>query len=183
MHRLIPQSTLILVIDVQERLAPAMPQEQLVALLRATNILAAGANILGAHVAVTEQYPKGLGHTVEAVRTSVANAKVFEKITFSAAGDENFRSFLNEINPRAVVVVGMEAHICVYQSVRDLVRLGCEVHVPVDGVASRREDHRSAGLSLCNAAGGVLTTTETIVFDWLERAGSDAFRAISKLVR
>jgi nicotinamidase-related amidase len=77
----------------------------------------------------------------------------------------------------------MEAHVCVYQTVRDLVGRGVEVHVPVDAVVSRHEADFDTGVALCEKAGAIRTTTETIVFDWLGRAGTDAFRTISKLVR
>jgi nicotinamidase-related amidase len=82
-----------------------------------------------------------------------------------------------------VIVVGMEAHVCVYQTVRDLTARGVNVLVPVDAVVSRREEDRSAGIALCERAGAVPTTVETVVFDWLERAGTDEFRALSKLLR
>jgi nicotinamidase-related amidase len=90
---------------------------------------------------------------------------------------------LREQAPSAVVVVGMETHVCVFQTVRDLQSAGYVVHVPLDGVCSRREDHHQAGLELCRRAGAVVTTAETIVFDWLERAGTDDFRELSKLIR
>ena len=77
----------------------------------------------------------------------------------------------------------METHVCVYQTVRDLVGRGLDVHVPIDGVASRRDDHSETGLALCRAAGATITTTETIVFDWLRRASGDAFKSLSKLIR
>jgi nicotinamidase-related amidase len=77
----------------------------------------------------------------------------------------------------------METHVCVFQTVRDLLSAGFVVHVPIDGVCSRREDHKQAGLELCRSAGAVVTTAETVVFDWLERAGSDDFRELSKLMR
>jgi hypothetical protein len=183
MQRLDPRSTLVVVVDVQERLAGAMPEADMTALLRATTILGKGAALLGGRIAVTEQYPKGLGHTLEGIRASVDGAPVFEKLAFSAVGCEPFKAFLSEVAPRAVVVVGMEAHVCVFQTVRDLARLGVVVHVPIDGVASRRDDHKRTGLALCEKAGAILTTAETIAFDWLERAGSDAFRELSKLIR
>ncbi len=85
--------------------------------------------------------------------------------------------------PRAVVVVGMESHVCVYQTARELARRGHEVHVVRDAVASRTEENRQAGLALSERAGAVLTVAEAVAFDWVERAGTDAFRAVSKLVR
>jgi len=90
---------------------------------------------------------------------------------------------LDEVAPKVVIVVGMETHVCVYQTVRDLIGRGFEVHVPIDAVVSRHDDDRTVGIALCERAGAIPTTTETIVFDWLGRAGTDAFRTISKLVR
>ena len=84
---------------------------------------------------------------------------------------------------RAAIVIGVEAHVCVLQTVRDLCARGVQVLVPLDGVASRRDDHRAAGLDLCRAAGATVTTAESVVFDWLRRAGTDEFKKLSKLIR
>lgn len=183
--RLDPRTTAIVVIDVQERLAPAMPEEQLRQVLRSTSILLEAASLLGAPVLATEQYPKGLGPTLPAVAERLAALGVprLEKVAFSAVGVPTFDERLAALAPRAAVVIGMETHVCVYQTVRDLVARGLEVHVPIDGVGSRRDDHREAGLALCERVGAVRTTTESVVFDWLERAGSDAFKALSKSIR
>jgi nicotinamidase-related amidase len=106
-----------------------------------------------------------------------------EKTAFSAAEVPEFQRALEAAAPKTVVVVGMETHVCVYQTVRDLRARGLEVLVPVDAVASRRDEDRAVGLVLCERAGAITTSVETIVFDWLGRAGTDVFRAISKLLR
>lgn len=185
MDRLIADTTLIVVVDVQERLAAAMPRERMADIERSAMVLLEAARLLGAKVAVTEQYPKGLGPTIAPIREKIAamGAPVFEKMSFSAADDELFMAELGRCNPSSIIVLGMETHVCVFQTVRDLVKKGFAVHVPVDGVASRRDDHREVGLSLSTRAGASTTTTESIVFDWLKRAGTDEFRAISKLIR
>lgn len=185
MRRLDPRSTLVLVIDVQERLAPAMPEARVADLLRGVGILLEGARLLGAPVLATEQYPKGLGATLPAVAEGLdaVGATRIEKMEFSACDVPAFADALTAIQPAAVVVVGMETHVCVLQTVRDLRARGLEVHVPIDAVASRRDDHRAAGLALCERAGAFATTCETIAFDWLARAGSDPFKALSKLIR
>lgn len=185
MERLIPESTLVVVVDVQERLASAMPTERMADLERSTSILLEAARLLGAKVIATEQYPKGLGPTVPTIADKLAllEAPRIEKTEFSACDNPAFVDRLVELSPSAVVVVGMETHVCVYQTVRDLVRRGLVVHVPVDAVASRRDDHREVGLSLCERTGAYLGTVESIVFDWLQKAGSDEFRAISRLIR
>ena len=185
MNRLAPEATVLLVVDVQERLAAAMPAPRLEGLTRSTGILLDAAAQLGVRVLASEQYPKGLGHTVAPVAEKLRALGVTPaaKMTFDACGEPEIARPLAAMAPRAVIVVGMETHVCVFQTVRELVRRGYDVHVPVDGVASRTEENRVAGLALCERAGALATTTETIVFDWLERAGTDAFKAISKLVR
>jgi nicotinamidase-related amidase len=185
MQRLHPQSTALIVVDVQERLAAVMPEEQLRELERAARILLGAAQLLGVRVLATEQYPKGLGPTVPSIEPllTAAGAKKLEKEDFSACGLPAFRDELSGAGVQSVVILGMEAHICVFQTARDLIASGYEVHVPLDGVASRRDDHREAGLRLCERAGAVRTTSESVVFDWLGTSGSEAFKTISKLVR
>lgn len=185
MDRLLPESSALIVIDVQERLAAAMPEDQLAALTRSARILIESARLLGVPVLATEQYPKGLGATLPEIQQllSAAGAARFEKLAFSACDAEGFMNRLAETKARSAVVIGMEAHVCVFQTARDLAVRGHAVYVPIDGVASRRADHRDVGIALCGRAGAVPTTSETIVFDWLGRAGSDQFRQISKLVR
>lgn len=185
MERLDPATTTILVVDVQEKLAAAMPEDARAALVKNAGILLASAKILGVRVVASEQYPKGLGPTVGALAGALADvgATTLPKMTFDACSDLAIARALSAAAPRAVVVVGMETHVCVLQTARELVRRGYETHVVADAVTSRREENRRLGLSLCERAGAIVTSTETVVFDLLERAGTDAFRAISKLVR
>jgi nicotinamidase-related amidase len=185
MQRLDPKHTAIVVVDIQERLADAMPTEQLERVRRAARILVEAARLLGAPVLFTEQYPKGLGPTLGEVKSVLegAGAARFEKTEFSACDANGFAAALQATGARAAVVVGMETHVCVYQTVRDLTQKGLEVHVPVDGVASRAEDHRETGLELCERAGAIRTTAETVVFDWLRQGSGDAFKQLSKLIR
>lgn len=185
MERLEPKTSLVLVVDVQERLAGAMPERRLRDLERSARILIGGAVGLSGRVFATEQYPRGLGPTVASVSELLDSAKArrFEKVAFSACGADGFRSALEEIGAKTVVLIGMETHVCVFQTARDLIAAGVSVHVPVDGVASRRDDHREVGLGLCEKAGAVLTTSETVLFDWLGAAGSDVFKKLSALVK
>lgn len=185
MKRLDPKKTLVLVVDVQDRLATAMPEATLAALVRSAMILTEAAEVLGAPVLATEQYPQGLGATIPAIKERLVRvgAPVLEKLEFSAVEAPGFAAAWEKSGARAAVVIGMETHVCVFQTVRELVQRGIEVHVPIDGVASRREDHRTTGLELCRAAGAIITTSETVAFDWLRRAGGDAFKRVSKAVR
>ncbi|MGK3989021.1 isochorismatase family protein [Sorangium sp. So ce136] len=185
MRRLEPAASAVIVVDVQEKLAAAMPAPQMAALTRAATVLIEAARRLGAAVIATEQYPAGLGRTIAplAEKLAEAGAPVIPKMEFSACDALEFeRAFLQRA-PRAAIVVGLEAHVCVFQTVRELAARGVTVHVPLDGVASRRDDHRLAGLDLCRAAGATITTAETVVFDWLRVAGTDDFRHLSKLIR
>jgi nicotinamidase-related amidase len=185
MRRLNAKECAVLVVDVQEKLAAAMPQPQMEELTRATTVLIEAAVTLGARVLATEQYPSGLGSTIGPIaeRLERAGAPKIEKLTFSACDEPAFERALADEPVRTVIVVGMETHVCVFQTVRELAARGLDVHVPIDGVASRRADHRATGLDLCRSAGATTTTMETIVFDWLRRAGSDEFKRLSKLIR
>lgn len=184
MKRLDPARTVVLIVDIQEKLCGAMPKERMDDLKRSARILIGAARELGLPAFYTEQYPKGLGSTIAELHDSLVEcgARGFEKNTFSACGAEGFVEAL-PTGATAAIVIGMEAHVCVFQTVRDLVARGLAVHVPIDGVVSRRDDHRERGLALCERAGAISTTTETAVFDLLEHAGTPAFRALAPLIR
>ncbi|MFO0619032.1 MAG: isochorismatase family protein [Polyangiaceae bacterium] len=181
--RLEPARTTVAVVDVQEKLAKAMDEAAVADLLRATTVLLEAARLLGARVVATEQYPEGLGPTIGGVREKLVEMKapILSKLAFAATDAEGFQAALGDA--RSVVVVGMETHVCVYQTVRELALRGVDVHVAIDGVASRRADHKAAGIELMRACGASITTMETVVFDWLRRAGTSEFKALSKLIR
>jgi nicotinamidase-related amidase len=185
MVRLDPQSSVLLVVDVQERLAAAMPKAAMDRLVVGARLLLESARLLGVPVVATEQYPRGLGPTVAPVAESLraVGAEPIEKMTFDACGEPRVIRAITARSPRAVVLAGMETHICVFQTARELARRGMDVHVVADAVASRHEENRVLGLALCERAGAVVAPAETVVFDWVERAGTDTFKAISRLVR
>jgi len=181
--RLEPASTVLLVVDVQEKLAAAMPKDALDRLVKNTCILLEAARLLGVRVVATEQYPKGLGKTLAPIAEKLPGPPI-EKLDFSALDEPHVAHALNAPSrPRAVVVTGMESHVCVFQSARDLATRGYATYVVEDAVASRREENRLAGLELAQRAGAIRTVTETVAFDWIRRAEGDTFKAISKLVR
>jgi nicotinamidase-related amidase len=183
--RLDPRESIVVVVDAQERLFSAMPEPAGKDLLRSGTVLLEAAALLGAEAIATEQYPEKLGPTLAPIaeKLQALSALRIPKLDFSACRESGFVAALAKSERRKAVVIGMEAHICVFQTARDLCLRGFTVHVPIDGVASRRDDHRTTGIELCRTAGAVVTTTETIVFDWLGRAGSDSFRQISKLIK
>lgn len=182
--RLLPQESLLLCVDVQERLCAAMPKDALAQLVQNATRLLKGAQILGIPVVVSEQYRRGLGGTIPELASLIpAGSSNLEKLEFSAWAAPALAAAIAETGRSQIIVIGMETHICVYQTVRDLAHVGYKVHIPHDAVCSRHPENARVGLVLAERAGGVVTSTETVLFDWLHRAGSADFKAISALVR
>lgn len=184
----------LFVVDLQARLVPAMPDEIVADVIRNSAVLIAAAARLGLPIVVSQQYPKGLGPTVDAIEAALRDAAAagatihrFDKLEFSAAAAPAFFELAPKLAvdrpPRQWIVCGMETHVCVYQTARDLAHRGDEVHVVSDAVCSRAETNWKIGLELCARAEAVVTSTEVVVFDLLERAGGDDFKALSKLIK
>jgi nicotinamidase-related amidase len=172
----------ILIVDVQDRLTPAMPPDALARVVKYGRALVEAGKTLGLPVLATEQYPKGLGRTLPELRDLLPSPPL-EKVHFSCGADPGFAAALEATGRRQVIVAGMETHVCVFQTVRDLSAAGYEVHVCTDAVSSRTEEHRRTGLELCREAGATLTTAETAIFDLLGRAATDEFRKVAPLVK
>lgn len=177
--------TVVVVVDLQEKILAAMPDARRDAIVASAIKLVDGATVLGIPVVATEQYSKGLGPTVEPLRVALTRAGVtpIEKRDFSALDEALVRTELERIDAKRALVVGVEAHVCVFQTVRDLVGNGLKTHVLEDGVASRTEENREIGLRLCEREGAVRSSVEAVLFDALRRAEGDEFKAISRLVR
>jgi nicotinamidase-related amidase len=173
----------LLVVDIQERLAPAMPEPVLAQVLRNTKVLIEAARRLELPIVVSQQYPKGLGPTLPALEEVLAGAHRFDKVEFSASACADFGALAPKLKRDQWIVCGMEAHVCVYQTARDLVGRGYTVHVPVDAICSRTKANWKVARHLLERAGAILTSTEVCVFDLLERAGSDDFKALSKAIK
>jgi len=171
------RSTLV-VVDVQEAFAQAVAGFD--ALVAQVAILVQAARILDVPVVVTEQYPRGLGDTVAPLLEHLDGVPRLSKTVFSAAQADGFA-----LAPERdqVLVCGIEAHVCVNQTVCDLAASGRQVHVVADAVASRTAENRAIGLAKMERAGAVPTSTETAAFEWLRAAGGEAFKAIQGLVR
>jgi nicotinamidase-related amidase len=178
-----PSDVALLVIDVQERLMAAMEPAAAEELVRQVGILIDAARALGVPIVATEQYPKGLGPTVPQVRERLGETRPIEKLEFSAGAAAEARSALAALPQRAVIVCGVEAHVCVYQSAVDLLRRGYRVLLPEDAVLSRREQNRQVGLALSERAGAERTSVEAALFSLIGGAHHPAFKAISRLVR
>jgi nicotinamidase-related amidase len=175
-------TSLLVVIDIQDRLLPAMAEPARVE--AGASRLMRAARRLGVPLLVSEQYPKGIGRTVPALAALATPEETVEKIHFSCAAEPAFQAQLALMGPRRqAVLCGIEAHVCVLQSALGLVADGWSVAVVEDAVSSRRPADRDAGLRRLAAAGVVVATTEMVIFEWLGRAGTDAFRDLLKLVK
>ncbi len=178
-----PASAALIVIDVQEKLSAAMDQGALRQLTRNTGILLESANELAIPVTFTEQYVKGLGPTLGELRQRAPAAPGFEKMTFSCCGNDAFVKQLKDSGRSQVIVTGMETHVCVLQTVIDLLDEGFDVHLVKDAVMSRSSDNKQTAIEAMVLAGAVPTCTEAVVFQLLKIAGTDSFRKLSKLVK
>ncbi|MCY1014893.1 isochorismatase family protein [Pyxidicoccus sp. MSG2] len=170
----------LLIVDIQERLCAAMDRDALERTLTRTNAAIEGARALGLPIILTEQYSKGLGPTHSLVRMRLGDVKPVEKMEFSAAVPEVLAALGHR---RQVLVAGMEAHICVFQTVRDLTERGLSPFLLADAVLSRSAEDRRVGLDLCRDAGAQVVTVEAALFDLLERAGTPEFKKVSAAVR
>lgn len=179
----------LMVIDIQDRLVPAMPDDARAQVFRNSAILITAAGQLGLPVVVSQQYPKGLGATVQPIEDALSRlvgataVHRFDKFEFSAAAAPAFAELAPRLGRDQWIICGMETHVCVYQTARDLVARGTEVHVCADAVCSRTAANRDIGLGLMARAGATITSTEVCVFDLLGRAGTDEFRALSRVIK
>lgn len=176
------ESTGLIVVDVQEAFRPAIDGFDDMA--KACGLLAEGFGILGRPVLATEQYPERLGDTVPEIADRLPHGvEPIPKLRFSACGVDAFDAALGTAGCRTWVVVGIETHVCVNQTAHDLLQRGHRVQVAADAVSSRTAANRRLGLEKMAAAGVVVTSAEMALFEMLEEAGSDEFKAISKLVK
>lgn len=173
------EDTALLVVDVQEKLLPAIADHPYV--VWNVRRLIDGAKTLGLAVAATEQYPKGLGHTVPELAERLGEMP--SKLTFSCLGCPQIFQDLKDRGIYKVLVCGIETHVCVQQTVLDLLADGWRVYVAVDAVGSRRSIDHETSLRRMESSGATLTTTEASLFEWCQTAGSPEFKQISRLVR
>lgn len=178
-----PEKSVLVVIDVQEKLCAAMDENMLRQLTRNAGILLESAKELAIPVVFTEQYVKGLGSTLSELKSRVPTASCFEKMTFSCCGNDAFVDQLEKSGRIQIIVCGMETHVCVQQTVIELIAEGFDVHVVKDAVMSRSSDNRQTAMEAMVLAGAVPTSTEAVVFQLLKIAGTDSFKKLSKLVK
>lgn len=171
----------LLVVDVQSKLAPTTrDSERVVANI---SVLLKAAARLGVPVLASEQYPKGLGPTVEEIARLLPPGSILDKVHFSCLGDTGLAGRFRELGRDQAVVVGLEAHVCVLQTSLDLIDDGRQVFVVADATSSRAAANREAALRRLETAGCGVVTTEMVVFEWLGRAGTPEFKELSALIK
>ncbi|MBF0457565.1 MAG: hydrolase [Nitrospirae bacterium] len=180
-HRLTALDSVILIVDIQERLAAVMPDKD--KLISNTLHVIELAKLLKIPIVLTEQYPKGLGRTIVEIRDALPEYNPFEKISFSACVEEGFIGKLAELGKNKIILCGLETHICVLQTCLDLIGADYQVHVISDCTSSRTQDNKDVGLRQMRQAGGVVTSTETVIFQLLAKAGTDEFKIMSNRIK
>jgi len=180
-YKLNRNDAVLIVIDLQERLMNAMKDREKV--YKNTNLLLSTAKEFNIPVILSEQYPRGLGATVAGVKENLPEDYIYvEKQSFSLCG-AGLSEILAKLGRKTVIVCGSETHVCVFQTVRDVVEAGYNVHLVRDAVCSRSDENYKNSLSLMSKLGAVVTNSETVVFDLLVTAGTKEFKAISPLIK
>jgi isochorismate hydrolase len=174
----------LVILDIQEKLIPAMPAEVVSNVVRNNQILLAAADQFQLPVVITEQNPRGLGLTVPTLKIALPeNTPLIEKSVFSAWQNPSFEKALRQTRRDDVILTGIEAHVCVLQTALDLLANDFRVFIPADAVCSRSKLNWRLGLDLLRQAGAIITTTEIATFQLLKTAGTPEFKALSRLIK
>ena len=175
------EDSLLLIIDVQEKLVASLDKDIVV---KRVATLANTAKIMNIPLLVTQQYSKGLGQTVTAVSQMFGEStKVFEKTSFSAVKEDGFSELVKSYNKKQIIICGIETHICVHQTAADLINEGYEVFVAKDACASRRKYEFKQGIERMQANGANISCVEIILFEWLKTAKNPYFKEVQALIK
>lgn len=175
------ESSVLLIVDLQTSLAKVV--DGAAACIRRTRLLVEAARRLDVPIIATEQYPERLGPTVDTVRTSLEEREIHPKLAFAAGSEAAIRDAVLAHGRPQLVIAGMEAHVCVLQTALGFAALGCQPMVVADAAGSRRPADRDLALARLAGAGVGVVSSEMVVFEWLERAGTAAFKAILPSLR
>lgn len=173
--------SLLLIVDAQERLAPAVAESPSV--IARIGLLLRAARLFDVPVLATEHYSAGIGGTVEPLAALLRDGERFEKIHFSAPAEPGFLDTIAATGRRRIVACGMETHVCVLQTVLGLRQAGFDCCLAADAAGSRRETDRALGIERMRGHGVEIVTSEMVVFEWLHRAGTPVFKEALKLIR
>ncbi len=181
MNTLSINDSLVLIIDVQEKLVQALNKNVIVE--KAVK-MASAAKILGIPVIVTEQYPKGLGATVQELKDVLSeNTQYLEKTSFNAFSEESIAQEIKNSGKKQIVIFGIETHICVHQTVAALIEEGYEVYVIKDACASRNKYEFKQGIEIMQANGAKISCVEIALFEWLKSAKHPNFKEVQALIK
>jgi nicotinamidase-related amidase len=175
------EEAVLLIVDIQERLAVVMKDRERV--VKNTVHLVELAKMIGLPIVVTEQYPKGLGRTVPEIHAALPPYQPIEKIAFSCCGEPSFLAQIAKLNRKKVIMAGMETHICVLQTAIDLLQDGFVPHMVQDAICSRTDENWRTALEYARDAGAVVTCAETVLFQLLKVAGTEEFKKISQRIK
>lgn len=177
-----PEKSAFLIVDIQEAFRQSIADFGEIA--RRTAVFARGAQLLNIPVLVTEQYPKGLGKTVaEIADVLTAETEIFEKTAFSSCGARLFAEKLEKTGARQIIVAGIEAHVCVNQTVHDLLALGLQTHLLTDCISSRAPENRKIALKKMRQSGAISSSVEMALFELMRDARHEQFKAVQKLIK
>lgn len=174
------EEAILLVIDIQERLASIMDDKDSV--VNNTKTLIEASKLLDFPLIITEQYPKGLGSTLVELTENIDNPETYEKSSFNAYL-EDIKEAIDSKYRKKIIIAGMETHICVMQTARELIGAGYQVFVVEDAVCSRTVENSKNGLDQMREMGAVITNTESVVFDLLKVSGTPEFKALSQMIK
>ena len=177
-----PKSSALLVIDIQEKFVGIVKDCAL--LEKRARILVQAAGILGVPIVVSEQYPKGLGPTVSGVRDSLPEGSVvLDKTAFGCLGDAGIKAEIAKLGKKQILVCGLETHVCVNQTVFQLLEEGYEVHLAVDALACRDEKNKEIGLRKMEQGGAIPSCSEMAIFEWMGRSKHENFKELQALIK
>ena len=175
------ENVALLLVDIQGNLAHSMHGKEL--LFKNLQKLIKGIQVLGIPILWTEQNPQGLGPTIPEIADLLSNIQPISKMSFSCCQNDRFVQALKALNRKQVLIAGIEAHVCIYQTAVDLVDLGYEVQVVTDAISSRKIENKEIGLQKMRDSGVSLTSVETALFELLKKAEGEQFREILKIVK
>jgi nicotinamidase-related amidase len=179
--RILKDRSALLVIDIQERVLPVIWEHE--KLVKNVIMLIEGMKVLGIPIFVTEQYVKGLGPTIPEIAASLEGIERIEKSSFSCCDESRFMMDLASSGRENIIIAGIESHVCVMQTVTDLVQSGYHPVVIEDCISSRKPNDKAVALERMRSEGAIITTCEAVLFELLRYSGGETFKAVSKLVK
>ena len=175
------KNTLLLVVDVQGKLARMVYESE--KMIKQLTALIQGIQILDIPIVWVEQYPKGLGPTIEEIKGLLVSLDAQEKITFSAYKNDEIKTKINSYDRKNIILTGIESHICVYQTGADLIANNYHVEIVEDAISSRAKVNKDIGLKKLNQLGAFSTSVEMVLFELMQAADIDQFKEVSQLIK